>query len=177
MKTTGDTIPLMAEPPPSNRPALLRFGFVLLVLTIGEAFAIWGIIAGMGHSHPLVGVVFGAFVLAYVGIVAFASFHYLWNPVLAPYPPRDPAPDAVRRRCQSFGLGCVNMSGSVHVAVDEEYLHMTPLAIWRMLGANAASIPWSALTALDRSGRFALLGACRLHGPKWCMELAQPKDD
>jgi len=103
--------------------------------------------------------------------IAASAFHLVWRPILAAYPARVPAADAVRRRFQSFSIGCVNMGLSIHVAADDEFLHLVPLGIWRMLGANPASIPWSALTPVGRSGRAARLDGHRLEGPRWCMAL------
>ena len=53
-------------------------------------------------------------------LIAATAFHLLWRPMLADFPSREPAPDAVRRRFQSFGLGIVNMGCSIHVAADDE---------------------------------------------------------
>ncbi|MCP3906325.1 MAG: hypothetical protein GY715_22105 [Planctomycetes bacterium] len=119
--------------------------------------------------------------LVIVVIAAFACgiatvFGCLWRPMLAPFPPREPAPDAVRRRFQSFGLGIVNMGLSVNVAVDDECLHLMPLAIWQTLGARKASIPWSAMEPVGASRRVVRVNGHRLDGPKWCMQLAFPPE-
>ena len=114
-------------------------------------------------------------VLAGIGGVAFiaaGAFHCLWRPMLAPFPPREPAPDAVRRRFQSFSVGPVNMGLSIHAAADEECLHLVPLALWQRLGARPASIPWSAMEPAGRSGRIVRVAGLRIIGPKWCMQLA-----
>ena len=115
--------------------------------------------------------------LASIPALAATAFRCLWSPMLEPFPPHEPAPDAVQRYFQSFGLGIVNMALSVHAAADDEYLHLTPLPIWRALGARAASIPWSAMEPVGKSGRVARVNGHRLDGPKWCMELVAPRSD
>ena len=107
--------------------------------------------------------------------MAMAAFHFLWRPMLVDYPAVEPAPDAVRRNFQSFGIGIVNMGLSIHVAVDETYLHLTPFRLWRLLGASPASIPWSVMEPVGSSGRVVRFDGRRMDGPKWCMELAQPE--
>ncbi len=145
----------------------LRFVVALSLATAFAAFAAWLLLARLTFMDA--GLILSITVVGYIAAVAAAAFHFLWNPVLAPYPARRPASDAVRRRYQSFGLGIVNMGGSIHAAADDECLHLVPLRIWQALGARSASIPWSALTPIGRSGRVARLGACRLDGPAWCM--------
>lgn len=161
------------------RPATLRFMAALIIVTTVEAAALGWILTRLGLSHPAAAIVLTIMVMLYIAAIAAAAFRYLWNPVLAPYPAREPAPGAVRRSFQSFGLGIVNMSGSVHVAVDDECLHLTPLTVWRLCGARAASIPWSALVPAERSPRVALIGGpqgCRLEGPAWCIGLVNPAE-
>lgn len=118
----------------------------------------------------------GAVIVAFgaIAVIASAAFRLLWNPMLSAFPARPPAPDAVRRRFQSFGLGIVNMGLSIHAAVDDDALHLTPLAVWRWLGAQPASIPWDAMEPVGTSGRVVRVNGHRLDGPKWCMSLARP---
>lgn len=103
----------------------------------------------------------------------------MWNPALKNHPPVEPAEDAIRRNFQSFSLGMVNMGLAVHVAVDSNYLHLTPAKLIRMFGAHAASIPWSAMRPLGgkRPTVVTLDGIHRLTGPRWCMELVSTREE
>ena len=147
--------------------------FLVILLLVLAAFA------GVGYwvtkqPGPWSGSATGLVCVGGVAALAAAAFHLLWRPMLRPFPPQEPAPDAVRRRFQSFGIGIVNMGCSIHVAVDDDYLHLVPLAIWQALGARPASIPWSAMEPVGKSGRVVRVAGHRLDGPKWCMELASP---
>jgi len=151
---------------------MARFLVVMLLIGGSMACAIaWSVV------QPSSGSATTAMVVSVVGIAGIASgaFRLLWSPALAAYPPREPAPDAVRRRFQSFGLGLVNMGLSIHVAADDGYLHLTPLLPWRMLGARGASIPWSAMKPVGK--RVVRLDGHRLDGPSWCLDLASPSPD
>lgn len=150
---------------------MLRFLIILaLIIALDTVAVIWMIKQPQAWSGIVLTVVF---LLGIAGIAA-AAFHLLWRPTFRDFPVQEPAPDAVRRSFQSFGIGIVNMGLSIHVAVDAEYLHLTPLAIWRALGATPVSIPWSAMEPVGRSGRVVRVAGHRLDGPKWCMELASP---
>lgn len=100
-----------------------------------------------------------------------------WRPLLDRYPPRDPGPEAVSRRFQSFRLGFLNLGWSVHVAADEAHLHLVPAAVARFLGCHAISIPWDVMRVLRRSRNnrwvtVRLEPYTRLEGPAWCLDLA-----
>ena len=102
----------------------------------------------------------------------------MWHPVMRQWPPREPAPDAVRRNFQSFSLGLVNLGLSVHVAADEDYLHLQPASLIRLMGAVSASIPWTAMEPMSgRRGTAVKLGTHTFVGPRWCMELVAPNSD
>jgi hypothetical protein len=152
---------------------ILRFLLVLILIYGTVAAAVTWVILRPG---PLSATLLVLCSMASFLLIAMAAFHMMWRPMLAPFPPREPALDAVRRRFQSMGLGIVNMGLSIHIAVDQDYLHMTPLRIWRLLGATPASIPWSAMEPVGRSGRVVRINGRRLDGPKWCMTLAAPPD-
>ena len=113
---------------------------------------------------------------ATLGIIGTA-LRGLWNPVSSKYPGREPAPDAVRRSFQSFSYGMLNLGFSIHVAADDEYLHLTPLKFFLWFGAVPASIPWSVMQPIAGSSRKVRLDGQTLQGPKWCMELAHPTAD
>ncbi len=92
------------------------------------------------------------------------------------FPFTEPEPGAVRRDFQSFRFGVVSAGYSMHVAVDDRYLHLMPAAVMRWCGVRAMSVPWSEIRLLRRSGsyRYAKVGGMRFNGPGWCLDLAAP---
>lgn len=94
------------------------------------------------------------------------------------FPFQQPAASAVRRNFQSFRFGLVNAGFSVHVAVDEDHLHLMPAAILRWSGAQPASVPWSQVELKGKVGSFrhAKVGGVDLYGPRWCLDLASPTE-
>ncbi len=115
--------------------------------------------------------------LAVLEIATFVTVIKLgWGPLPRDFPATEPGDDAVWRRYQSFRLGFVNTGCCIHVAADEQYLHLVPLKPLRALGGRPASIPWDAIRIEKRSpdGRWitAQVGRHTLRGPSWCLELA-----
>jgi len=102
-----------------------------------------------------------------------------WRPMMNQYPPREPAPDAVGRRFQSFRFGVINLGFSVHVVADEEHLHLRPAHFLRWCGAGPISVPWSAIRLgkplLGGKWMTASINGKNIAGPAWCLELANPK--
>jgi hypothetical protein len=152
---------------------VLRFLLAILLESVVYALVVVWVIRQPG---PLsIGVMLTLSMLATPAILT-AAFHWLWRPMVAPYPPHEPAEDAVRRSYQSFGLGLFNMTFSMHAAVDDEHLHLVPLRIWRVLGATPLSIPWSAMEPARPRGLAARIGGRHvLRGPRWCMSLVDPE--
>lgn len=97
----------------------------------------------------------------------------------AAFPPREPAPDAVRRSFQSFAIDSINMGWSVHVAADDFGLHLRPALVMRLFGGRPLSIPWSAIELYGRRGRWfskaKVGGRWQMMGPSWCLTLADPR--
>ncbi len=102
--------------------------------------------------------------------------HWGWGPLARGFPATAPGDDAVWRRYQSFRLGLLNFGYCIHVAADEQYLHLVPIKPIRLLGGRPASIPWDAIHIEKRSDRgkwiTARVGTHTLRGPSWCLELA-----
>ncbi len=99
-----------------------------------------------------------------------------WGHLPRSFPPQPAREDAVRRTFQSFRLGQCNFGYCIHVAVDEEFLHLEPARLIRWLGAGTASIPWSAirLTGPPRGEWLTAQVADRkFMGPAWCLQLAE----
>ncbi len=101
-----------------------------------------------------------------------------WSPLIRRYPACEPAPEAVRKSYQSFSVGLINLGLSVHVAADDQYLHLTPLLVLRWLGAGPISVPWSSIT-IKKRGKVtktvtASFDSTTVCGPAWCLDLADP---
>jgi hypothetical protein len=111
-----------------------------------------------GHTAILVAaiVLFDCLVAALVG---WGMVHLGWRPWAREYPPHPPAPDAVRRRFQSFRVGMMNLGGAIHVAVDEDHLHLTPVRVLRWIGMSPISVPWGSITIRRRRGRWVMASA------------------
>ncbi len=101
-----------------------------------------------------------------------------WSPWMRVYPPLEPSPDAVRRNFQSFRFGLLNFGLSIHVAADDEHLHLIPAKLLRWCSARPISIPWDRIQVEKRSSRRTMIQARvdgkQLMGPAWCLELADP---
>lgn len=103
-----------------------------------------------------------------------------WNPMAEKYRPVLSKPGAVRRDFQSFAVGSLSLSRSIHVAADESYLHLSPCWLARRIRVRPASIPWAKIERVRTSGRsgsvrLVELPSIRLQGPRWCLELASPQ--
>lgn len=112
--------------------------------------------------------------------IAWVIVKSSWTGLAGPFEAHEIGPDAVRKNFQSFRIGIVNLGFSVHVAVDEQYLHLIPARIIQIFGAKAASIPWDQVTFKDRKGkRYATvkIGSSMVLGPAWCLTIAEPRQD
>ena len=152
---------------------VLRFVLILaLVIAVDAALLIWFLSNPSLATVPLM----LAMGMAMVAVIATLAFHLLWRPIFAKYPMQRPGLDAVTRRFQSFGVGIVNMGFSIHATTDEEFLHLDPLWLWQVLGANPVSIPWQAMipertgAPLVGAGRAVRLDGHLIVGPRWCFE-------
>ena len=123
----------------------------------------------------IVTIVVGA--LAEPPLLIWGLMHFLWRPVHERFPGREPDGDAITKRFQSFRLGIMNLGFSIHVAVDENHLHLTPAGYLRVFGARPLSIPWEsiAIQKRSRSKRWitAKVDRWTVVGPAWCLELAE----
>ncbi|MHC4428453.1 MAG: hypothetical protein ACYS0D_07590 [Planctomycetota bacterium] len=103
-----------------------------------------------------------------------------WGKLERLFPAQAPAADAVSRRFQSFRLNLLNLGFAVHVTVDEGHLHLDAVRILRWLGARPMSIPWEQISIVKRHGSrwtAAKIDSFTLHGPAWCLSLAEPESD
>lgn len=109
--------------------------------------------------------------------IFYGVFKLIWAPFAERFPALEPAPDAVHRRRQSIGLDLVNLGWSVDIAADEQHLHLTPVRLFRRLGAAPASVPWGEIRVerlTGRRGGTARVGRWTLRAPEWCLTLAGP---
>ena len=113
-----------------------------------------------------------------VALLLWAILKLGWSPVMRSWPAREPSPDAVVRQFQSFRFGVMNFSLSIHVAADEDHLHLTPVRALRWVGAGPISVPWASITVKKSSRRgkwtTASFEGMTVLGPSWCLELAEP---
>jgi len=118
--------------------------------------------------------------LIIVSGVMFGAVRFFLRPLAARFPAVQPLPEALTRKFQSVRIDMLNLGFAVHVTVDGERLHLTPVAILRWLGARTISIPWNEIQIAKRSkltgAVSAKIGSTTLVGPSWCMELAMPAD-
>ena len=166
------------HPPPIGpgygRPYSGRFWAALAAWFTADMLFLIPLLPGVGPAAlvPWLGSGYGLFNVVLIGWVMATAMRWLWNPVMAPFPPVDPAEDAVRRACQSFSVGLMNLSLSMHVAVDLDYLHLNPASYLRACGARGASIPWDACepSAPSLGGLHTVrLNANTITGPSWCL--------
>jgi hypothetical protein len=106
-----------------------------------------------------------------------------WAPLARRYPARPDLAGAVRGRYESFRLGRFTRIGhGMHITVDEEHLHLDPIALLRWVGARRISLPWARMTDVrpapgrlgaPADGMIAVtIDGRRIAGPAWCMTLA-----
>ena len=67
------------------------------------------------------------------------------------------------------------MGWSVHASVDDQHLHLKPVAFLRWFGAIPMSIRWEHLSKLNRSGKSAYITGGRLVSPAWCFEMLKAR--
>lgn len=156
---------------------LILFGVVEPLVILGILFVV----------QPAVAVPVGAFMLLFPPLLFVALTRFLWKPTSDRYPPRPQSPDAAVRLMQSVSLGPVSkFNNCVHIAVDEQCLHLIPFLPMRAAGARVISIPWDDMTNVKRPilGMMSatLPDGRKFAAPKWCMQLvappeADPQDD
>jgi hypothetical protein len=131
-----------------------------------------------GWQIALIVGLFVAIDLAVIGTV-FSMVGATLRPLVSAFPPVPPAPDAVRRRFQSFRFDMLNFGGCIHVAADERCLHLFPSWLARRFGMRDMSVPWSELQRTGGKGKWVevKLRGVTIRGPAWCMNLAAPAEN
>ncbi|MCC6659716.1 MAG: hypothetical protein IT437_02395 [Phycisphaerales bacterium] len=99
-----------------------------------------------------------------------------WSRLTQGFPASPIGPGAVRRNFQSFAAGMYNLGFCVHVAVDENYLHLLPARVIRWSGGKASSVPWESVVLVKPGARVTRvrIGSSVISGPTWCLEMATP---
>ena len=124
----------------------------------------------------IIAIVWVAFCFGISALLIKAIVGSTWMKIARAHPGVAPAPDAVRRNFQSFKMNLLNLGFSVHVAVDEHYLHLLPSLFLRWFGAQPASVPWDAVQDLGKGwsshSRKAKIDGVMVWGPAWCLKLA-----
>ena len=150
----------------NQRPvSLLRF---LLWLALFDCGLVAVIVACAMYAPEYLALSISLGTFLFILSVAKAAFALIYNRQLADFPAVPIPVDAEQRRFQSFSFGSVNMGLSIHVAIDDHYLHLTPLGIWQSLGAEPASIPFSKMEP-GRTSRCVRIDNWTLWGPAWCL--------
>lgn len=134
-------------------------------------------------TAPVVVLLIAMFVITDLVVIG-AVFHLAgqsWRELAKSFPAQPVEADGVRKNFQSFRLGMINLGMCVHVAVDGKHLHLFPALFMRLtMRAAPCSIPWNAIALEPRQKPTrrmlaAKIGKQELLGPRWCMELADPK--
>jgi hypothetical protein len=109
-------------------------------------------------------------------LIVKAMVDGVWNKLARDHPAVEASPDAVRREFQSFKMGMFHLGLSVHVAVDDRYLHLAPAAIIRWFGAHPMSVAWGAVEVagkgVTKSVMRVTIDKVHVCGPSWCLKLA-----
>ena len=140
-------------------------------LFVGEGLLVTAIVLVLRYAPEFASGFITVAVFGGVAGICRAAFTLIYNPMMKGFPPRAIPPSATQRSYQTFSFGSVNMALSIHVAVDEQHLHLTPIIPWRWLGATAASVPWAAMVP-GRAANVVLVDNWNMVGPKWCLEKA-----
>lgn len=128
-----------------------------------------------GVAAIIVGVVALEMVVVF-GLVVPAIVRGSWGTLATRFPAVEAGPGAVRREFQSFKFGLLNLGWSVHVEVDDAYLHLRPALVARLVGCRAMSVPWDEVRSTGSrflGTRGVLIGRTRVSGPAWCLDLAE----
>ena len=111
-------------------------------------------------------------------VIGRAFIGSLWNALANAHEATEPDAGAVRKNFQTFAIGPVNLGFCVHVAVDEQFLHLLPSRFLKLCGAKPMSVPWEAITMKKKGKRtsIVMIGRQAVIGPTWCLGIADPGD-
>ncbi|MBU6414091.1 MAG: hypothetical protein KGS45_11530 [Planctomycetes bacterium] len=80
--------------------------------------------------------------LVVVGAVMTAAIEGVLGKLAKKFPAQPIGLNAKRRNFQSMSSGLVNLGFCIHIATDEQHLHILPTAFLRLFKAKPMSIPW-----------------------------------
>lgn len=162
----------------TGRPHAARFWICLLVFLALDVALLIPLVVLPGNPWVITSYVILMPVMIFW--IMFSAIRWLWNPVMALFPPTEPAEESVSRRFQSFSLGLLNLGFSVHATIDADALHLRLAGYLRIFGARDASIPWSAMSP-PRPGvmgsTMVMINGSALRGPSWCLMVNTPDGD
>lgn len=98
-----------------------------------------------------------------------------FEPLMKAFPRRPARTGAVRKRWQSFAVDSTNFSNCIAIAMDDEYMHVQPMWLARVLGAPELSVPRSAITNTKQAHfgyATAKVGQWTIAAPGWALEAA-----
>jgi hypothetical protein len=126
-------------------------------------------------NHLLVPVII-AFDLLIAATVIGLVLRNAWKPLQLHFPPKIPSETSFERKFQSFAVGLVNLGFSIHVIIDDQFLHLSPIWILRRFGLKPISIPWEEIRTLSPTLPTTNMVKVKVRkqtitGPRWCFEL------
>lgn len=153
---------------------------IVMIFTVETVILVAILLAFNVQMWIVAAIVVGKWVLPIVVLPVIVRL--LWTPIVRHFPAQPIGEGAVSRSFQSVAFGLVNRwNHCLTITVDEDHLHIQPLALFRWFGARPMSIPFESIENVERSrlpGYLrGMIGPYRLTGPKWCMELASPAAD
>ncbi len=154
----------------------VSMGVVIAVFLIVDTFVVVALVSALA-PHALLWVI-----LLCIGspLLAFWLIQMLgWRPWQRSFPAKPQHTDAVVRLNQSFQLGAwMRLNNCLHIAADDEHLHLIPFCVLRWVGAGVISLPWIAVTDVKatrwKSMMRGRVDGRTISGPSWCLALATP---
>jgi hypothetical protein len=126
-------------------------------------------------NHFLIPVIIAFDFLIAVTVIGLL-FRNSWKPLEVQFPAQVPSEASYGRKFQSFSIGLVNFGFSVHVIIDDRFLHLTPIWIVSRFGMKPISLPWDEVQILTTPKPTAKMVKVKVRkqtitGPRWCFEL------
>lgn len=150
----------------------------LVAIVIVQFVIVWVVISIAGGGLTVLLILLGLVLAGNFANVYLLTF-MLWKPLEKRWPHQPVQSDAVSRGFQTFWFGPIaRYNLCLHATVDEQHIHITPMAPMRWLRARPISLPLDEMSEVRRTAiptlMQARLGDRRIHGPAWCLSLADP---